>query len=534
MRRFRLLCLLLWWGVGSLSAQNGRFIHGVASGDPMTDRVIIWTRAEPMNKAIAISGRYEMALDSSFLRVVAEGEWITDDSRDFTVKIDVAELEPNTRYYYRFNTEGDFSPTGITRTVPSGDVSALKFAVVSCNNYQHGYFTAYRYIAQKTDLHAVLHLGDYIYESFSSRRDPRWPRDRVHDPKKEIITLTDYRLRYSQYRKDPDLQEAHRVHPFITTWDDHESSNNANMEGAQGHNPEKDGDWENRLSISKKAYFEWMPIRENESSEVYRTVRYGEMADIFMLDTRIAGRDTQIYNIDQPELFDEDRSMLGNEQRAWLLNGLKNSSARWKVLGNQVVFSPLYISHVSKRIENLLLDIWDGYPAERLRVSSFLKENDIKNVVIVTGDLHVSMAFEVPLDDWNYPLAENPPEYNPQTGEGAVAVEFVTPSISSGNFDEFIRYIKPVRYLGLSVTGVKWLEGRFEKDYRRKDGSKQAINPHLKWNNLRDHGYFILTLTPGRAKADYYFLKNVRKADTSEKLKRSFYTLEGENHLRED
>ncbi|MDX2247139.1 MAG: alkaline phosphatase D family protein [Bacteroidia bacterium] len=513
------------------------FSHGVASGDPMPDRVIIWTRVLPSDSKARVTVSWQMATDSSFANPVQTGEVFTSAEKDFTVKVDVPDLTPDTRYYYRFLTGGKTSPTGFTHTSPKGDISQLKFAVVSCNNYEHGYFAAYRHIAHRGDLHAVLHLGDYIYESYSGGREPNTLKDRRHEPPKEILTLSDYRQRYAQYRQDPDLQEAHRVHPFIAVWDDHESSNNSHQTGASGHNPAREGDWSTRLENARQAYFEWMPIRDYPGQKIYRKISYGSLADLIMIDTRIEGRDSQIYDINRKELSAENRSILGQEQLTWLLENLGASQARWKILGNQVIFSPLYAAHVSPKVENLMLDIWDGYPAERLKITQFLRDNPIENLVIVTGDFHVSMAYDVPVDDWNYPLTETGPEYDPQTGKGAVAVEFATPSISSGNFDEFAKAVKIARYTGLATPGVRWLEGKLGKDYRRNrefPEKKQPVNPHLKFINLRDHGYFVLTLTEAEARADYYFLDNVRKKDSEETFHAGFFTRSGENHLERE
>ncbi|MEZ4776414.1 MAG: alkaline phosphatase D family protein [Bacteroidia bacterium] len=529
---FSLFLAAAGWSMNVLGANV--FPYGVASGDPLSDRVVIWTKVEADDWESQVTLTWEMASDSSFRLVVGTGDLETSNEKDFTAKVDVLGLKPDTRYFYRFSASGQFSPTGITYTTPETDTDQLKFAVVSCNNYQHGYFTAYRHIAERKDLNAVIHLGDYIYESFASKRDPRWPKERIHEPQKEIITLSDYRQRYAQYRSDPDLQEAHRVLPFITVWDDHESSNNSNKNGAPGHNPERDGEWATRLQNAKQAYFEWMPIRDYPGQKVYRKISYGKMADLLMVDTRTEGRDPQIYDIDRAELSDSNRSILGAEQLDWLLKNLESSQARWKVLGNQVIFSPLYASHLSKKIENAMLDIWDGYPAERLKITRFLQEEKIDNVVILTGDFHVSMVFDVPVDDWNFPLTGNAPEYNSETGEGAVAVEFATPSISSGNFDEFARSVRVVRYTGTARAGVRWLEGNLGKDYRRNrkyPGGRQPINPHLKYINLRDHGYFVLTLTKEEARADYYLLDKVTKKDSPESFRAGFFTRSGENHL---
>lgn len=276
-----------------------RFDHGVASGDPLADRVVLWTRVSPVEPAPqTIPVRWEVAADSAFDQVVAEGQTATDAARDFTVKVDAGGLAPGQRYHYRFSVAGDKSPVGRTRTLPSGPVDRVAFAVVSCSNYSHGLFTVYRAIAAREDIDAVLHLGDYLYEYPPDVyvSEPAIAMGRVVVPDGELLTLADYRTRYALYRTDADLQAAHAAHPFIAVWDDHEVANDAWKGGAENHD-DSEGDFATRKAAAIRAYHEWLPIRETPDGDpgrLYRSFDFGDLASLIMLDTRLAGRDRQI------------------------------------------------------------------------------------------------------------------------------------------------------------------------------------------------------------------------------------------------
>ncbi len=471
------------------------FYHGVASGDPMTDRVIIWTRLTTENEPVVFSVDWEVATDPEMSNVIQSGTAETTADQSFTVKVDVENLEPNSTYYYQFDYEGAKSLVGRTRTVPTEDVDQLRFAVVSCSNYQHGFFNAYGKIAERADLNAVLHLGDYIYE-YGYDEDTI---GRGHQPTTEILTLEDYRLRHSYYNLDPDLIRMQQQHPLICIWDDHETANNSWMDGAENHDA-GEGDWDLRKAYGSQAYFEWMPIRESEpgnNSRIYRKIAYGEMADLLMLDTRLEGRDEQLPAEDTAGTNDPERSLLGEEQLNWLRDELSASNAKWKVLGNQVVFSPL---NTLGLIANN--DAWDGYPAERARIYNHLVDEGIDNVVILTGDIHVGIAADVTL----LPDEDN---YDPETGEGAQAVEFVAASVTSFNIDE-INSADP-EFLAQAALG---------------------LNIHGKFADLANHGYFILDLQEERAQADWYWMDDVRTRNEGETQLHSWYTDDGENFLQ--
>lgn len=474
------------------------FYHGVASGDPLADRVIIWTRVTS-DPSASVEVEWEVATDTTFSNPIRKGKTTTSNDKDFTVKVDVDQLTPNTRYYYRFHTAEGTSVTGRTLTAPRSKVDSLHFAVASCSNYEWGYFNAYGNIARRTDLNAVLHLGDYIYEyQVGGYGDTTIGRH--HIPPHEIISLEDYRLRYSQYRLDPDLMAAHQNHPFIVIWDDHEIANNAYMEGAQNHQ-QAEGDYEKRKAIARQVYYEWMPVRN--SDHLYRAFHYGDLAKLIMLDERLAGRTAPVDSLNDPMLQNEERAMLGQEQMEWFLNHLQHSEATWKVVGNQVIYSYLNYAHPTFSIN---LDSWDGYPAEQRRIANFIKDNDLKSVVFVTGDTHSSFAFEAAIDPFN--------EYNPESGQGAFAVEFGTPSINSGNSDE-----------------------RFPRDsvkIHEKRITNSPINPHLKFANLTDHGYMILSLYPDHVRSEWYYVETLKQRSRAEHRGMSAEVRAGSTRLQMD
>lgn len=262
------------------------FYHGVASGDPLPDRVILWTRITPdVDGPVQVS--WVIARDPACIQVVNSGTVTTSQDKDYTVKIDASGLEANTYYYYRFSHEGKNSLIGRTKTAPTTIVNSLRFAIASCANYQQGYFNAYAHLAERNDLEAILFLGDYIYEYPAKGYGYSEKVGREHVPSQETVTLNDYRIRYSFYRLDPDLRRVHQVHPFIGIWDDHETANDSWPGGADNHQP-NEGDWEVRKQAGKKAYMEWLPIREQDSAgTIYRAFSYGSLCELYMLDTRL-------------------------------------------------------------------------------------------------------------------------------------------------------------------------------------------------------------------------------------------------------
>jgi len=509
------------------------FYHGVASGDPIQDAVVIWTRVTPeSSNDTTINVYWHMATDTGMQNVVAFGTKSTNQNFDYTIKIDVDDLAPNTTYYYEFETGGVRSIRGRTRTASAGATEDhLRFAVVSCSNYEAGYFNAYARIADRNDLAAVIHLGDYIYEYPTNVYGDTSLIDRRHGDF-ETVSTGEYRSRYSLYRLDPDLRRAHQQHPFINVWDDHETANDAWNGGAENHTDSTEGDWNIRKRMARKAYYEWIPIRENEfdSAIIYRSFEYGDLLDVIMLDTRIVGRDSQINDVLAPALYDPNRTILGETQRNWLLDKLDNSNAKWHIIGNQVIFSQLYVgwsalgdtTQTPADVESTVLDIWDGYPIERLNLINYLRDNDIDNTVFVTGDFHSTFAFDVA----DTVLSEDPlslygevENYDPVTGDGSVAVEFATPSISAANFDENFGAL---------------LSAGFEFQINQPLGGlpyDNNPNPHMKNVDLDQHGYTIVDVRDDSVQANWYYVDRLDAVSSVEEFGAAYYTKDGNNHL---
>lgn len=442
---------------GGPSGPENLFEHGVASGDPLVDSVILWTALTPeAGTTDPIEVEVEVATDPEMTDIVLSGAYETNADRGWTLKIDATSLDAGTTYYYRFRAQGRESVIGRTRTAPSGSVDHLRFGVCSCSNYNFGLFHGYRQIAGRADLDAVLHLGDYIYEYGGGD----YGEFRTAMPDHEIVSLDDYRTRYSEYRKDVDLFAAHRQHPFIAVWDDHEITDNAYKDGAENHTEGAEGTWEERLAIARQAYDEWMPYREAVAGAIYRALPYGDLVDIIMLDTRIHGRDEQADAAGTDE-NDPDRSMLGDDQEQWLFDQLSASSAKWRLVGQQVIMSPVIIGGAPFNY-----DQWDGYVPARDRLLGHIESGGIDNVVVLTGDIHSSWANDLPRDTTTY---------DPVAQTGSVAVEFVTPGITSP---------------GLESNGL--------------EGPLMGANDNIRWVELVLRGYLVLDVTPARVQADWY------------------------------
>lgn len=474
------------------------FYHHVASGDPLQDAVIIWTRVTPTNKEEEIDVSWKVSESADMTSIIKEGTFVTDSLRDYTVKVDVTGLESGKKYYYQFEALDVKSPIGETKTA-SLDAKELSIAVVSCSNYEFGFFNSYRAIADRQDLSAVLHLGDYIYE-YAPGDYGDTTTNRINRPAKEIITLQDYRTRYSQYRLDKDLQAVHAKSPFINIWDDHEVANNSYKDGAQNHQDDE-GDYEVRKNAAVQAFNEWLPIRE--VNPLYRKFSFGALAEIFMLDERLAGRTAPVDSLTHPDLNSPDRTMLGAEQLKWLKEGLLSSEAQWKIIGNQVIYS--YLNWGYEPNFTLNLDSWDGYPAEQRDIAEFLQKNSVRDVVFVTGDTHTSWAFEVTVDPFQ--------TYNAETSGGAFAVEFGVTSINSGNANE-----------GTPDSLV-----RLHEEYL-VDGT---INPHLKYTNMRDHGFLVLTVNKEKAVAEFNIVSTLKSQSFETSVDKVFSVSSGQVKLSE-
>lgn len=523
-----------------LDTRLAPFYHGVASGDPLSDRVIIWTRVTPELDG-AVTVKYTMATDTAFKNVEKTGTLTTDASKDYTVKVDVEGLQAGTTYYYYFTALEKNSSIGRTKTVPSGNNlgAQLKFAVVSCNNYEGGFFNAYGRISERNDLDAVIHLGDYIYEyAPGNYRNLGLANNRKGIvPAKEIINEADYRLRYSVYRLDENLQKAHQQHAFISIWDDHEFTNDAYENGAENHTEGLEGVWQARKELAKKVYFEWMPIRNTNTQSIYRKISYGNLLDLFMLDTRVEGRSKPPIHFDDIDV--PVRKMISDTQFNWLVNGLATSPAKWKVIGNQVIIANFNVGFAAgststpaapnptdivkiRAIEDLFIDNWKSYPTQRAALLDSIKNKKINNVIFVTGDSHCSWGFDVTKVPTLYPNAASlniplPSKgYNRLTGEGSVAVEFATPGISSQNFDEALPLNTALGFqfqmnsaLNLSKSGLAKLDtalGLIGDVY---------YNPHLKYVDLVQQGFMLLDIKEDAAQADWYYVNSKDSSSTT-------------------
>jgi alkaline phosphatase D len=451
------------------------FVHGVASGDPLSDRVILWTRVSPMqvNDGTDVGELlvdFVVATDPTMTNVIGRGRAGTSLERDYTVKVDVEGLAPATTYYYEFfdpSRDDVRSPLGRTRTLPTGSVDRARFAITSCSCYALGYFHSYADIAARSDLDAVLHLGDYIYEYGPDVYADQQVM-RPHAPDHEIVTLEDYRTRFAQYRTDPDLQEAHRQHPFITVWDDHETANDTYRDGAENHTEGSEGSYADRRQAALIAYHEWMPIRDLDPDDltlIYRTFSFGDLCDLMMLETRHQ-RDKQ----DSSAKDSPARTLLGPAQTEWLAGELSRSYTRgatWRLLGQQVMFGQLP--------GGVNVDQWDGYGASRNRILDQLITEGIDNLVVLTGDIHSAWAMDV---------AKDPGAYDADTGAGAQCVEFICTSVTSPAIEGLI-----------GDLGVFFLK---------------QICPYMKHIDLESHGYTIVDVNHERVQGEWYVVENIK------------------------
>lgn len=478
------------------------FLHGVASGDPLPDGVILWTRVTATEE---VSVGWEIATDAAFEHVAAAGTVTTGPARDHTVKVDATGLAPATDHWYRFTALGATSPIGRTRTAPAADAAPaeLRFGVVSCSNFEAGFFSPYRHLAARDDLDAVLHLGDYIYE-YGARGYGDGPSiGRAHDPDVEITTLDHYRRRHATYKGDPDLQALHARYPFVTTIDDHEVANDAHATGAENHQP-GEGDYADRKAAALQAYFEWMPIRPTggaaEPTRVWRRLRFGGLVDLFMLDERsyrspgAAGlTETLIVTTAEPD--DPSRTMLGADQLAFLEEGMRASTTTWRVVGNGVMFSPFIVADLPDTPLDPILgpvlgvvdlglpaalngDQWDGFRHEQGIVRDLYAE--VGNVAVLTGDIHSSWAAEVPADPATYLLGLDKP----------AAVEFVTPSVTSSSLRSTLDD------LGLAQLGPLLPD------------IVAAVDPWFRYVDLELHGYGVFQVTAAAVQYDWHYVSD--------------------------
>ncbi|MCR4531671.1 alkaline phosphatase D family protein [Acinetobacter venetianus] len=514
------------------------FEHGVASGDPLQDRVILWTRLTPNEASARLQVTWQIAKDQEFKQIIKTDKVTTSASQDFTVKVDATGLIPDQSYFYRFIFGDKISPVGQTKTLPT-TTTKVSFAVCSCSNYPAGYFYVYREMA-KQNVDVVIHLGDYIYEygadGYATEDAEKLGRTLPVDNNKEIIKLDDYRKRYALYRKDKDLQAAHQRHPFIVIWDDHELANDTWKDGAENHQ-ENEGSFLDRKLAALQAYFEWMPIRpvDDQHVKIYRQFDFGNLVQLTMLDTRIIARDEQLdyanyltaTGLDitkfQADLTNPARTLMGFEQRDWLLGKLQQSTATWNVLGQQILMAKMFIpaelllslaeitsgnpsadtlAKMNTQITELVtlkvrlqnndptlteqekarvlttapynLDAWDGYFTEREILYGTLAQLK-KKIVVLAGDTHNAWSSNLYSKDGAY-----------------VGVELATSSVSSPGLE---------KYLNIPLAQLQQFEFAFK-----------TLIDELNYCNLNQRGYLVVQFDNAQVQSQWNFVDSIKQA----------------------
>ena len=493
---------------GARRLDKDPFRLGVASGDPRSDSVVLWTRLAPepyepdsgmTDEAVAVT--WELATDKDFAKVVAEGEETAHPEWKHSLHVVPEKLEADTSYWYRFKAGTWTSPTGRTRTAPAAGASteSLRFAFLSCQNFQHGYFTAHGHLA-KEELNAVVFLGDYIYENAvapdgGDRDDPDLKLPAAHNA--ETVSLEQYRLRYALYHADPDLRAAHAAHPWIVTWDDHEVDNNYAGDISQDDDPKEE--FLVRRAAAYRAYYENMPLRPPQRPEgpdltLHRRLDYGTLARLHVLDSR-QYRDDQSnddgWKVPTDETNDPKRTLLGAAQEKWLAQGWKDSGAVWDLVPQQVVLSRRYQNGTAP--QKVSMDAWDGYPAARQRFLDAAKSVPVENLVVLTGDVHVGYAFDIK-QDFDDPKSKN------------AGVELVATSVASGG------------------------DGAEKPD----DWADQTkANPHMKFYDGR-RGYVVVTLDRQKLRADFRTVGKVTAPGAPVTTAASFESRKGDPGLRQE
>lgn len=491
------------------------FYHGVASGDPSTNSVIIWTRIQPETEGTKELS-WRIATDPELSNVIKTGNTSTNMEKDYTVKVEVTGLEPNSVYYYGFTYEGVHSLTGRTRTLPTGSVDRARFGVVTGTNYAWGYFNGYKKLSERNDLSAILHTGDYFYEYAKGTYFLPYLEGRDVYPENKCVTVDDYRGRFSQYRLDPDLRALHQQHPMIAIWDDHETANDCWVGGAEAHDAE-DGDWNARKNSAIQVYHEWMPVQfrsEEDKFKMNRSFTYGDLLDLVVVEARLSGRDKQLApkgdggEVNVMEWLNPERTLLGNEQFNWLVNEIATSQSKWKVMLSSIMMYQLYgfgpvVDAFGQAMGNQ--DSWDGYPVERARLFGFLLQNNIQNFGVLSGDFHTAWAGYLAPNPLNLEINPvNPTEANPwptfdgATGAGAVGFEFTTPSVTTANLNE------QESFSGIPVFGLPERSPQAQQIEALVKGG----NPHYKYANTDQHGYMIVDFSKDKAQADFYYTVN--------------------------
>jgi alkaline phosphatase D len=461
------------------------FIYGVASGDPLQDRVILWTKVVTAENSTApVQLRWQIANDSLFTNNVNSGTAICEARNHYTTQTDATGLQPGQHYYYRFITaDGKVSQTGKTLTLPPDTTTHFKIALASCSGVWSGYFNAYRRMAERSDIDYIIHVGDYIYDDVDPDEQVRMPAFELKSPS----TLAEWRERHRYYLLDPDLRYARQQKPWIVEWDNHDTHYKAAEKNSDGIT----------------AFYEYVPIRKPDTlhpENIYRSFRFGNLADLHMIDMYMFRGDE--------EYTTGSKSILGNRQDAWFKNSLKQSTTTWHLVGNQEMMG----SWLSEGIPKVLPapgngvyfnpSDWDGYPADRNRLYRFIDSNLINNLVVLSGDLHMSFIIDLTTEP------RNKSSYNKRTGKGAIGVEVLTPSITAGNMDEehIPGYLIPL----------------FQSVSKR-------LNAHHRWVQFSKHGYTTIDVTPQQCVAQFYY-SEILNTTNKETVGKKFIVQDGANH----
>jgi alkaline phosphatase D len=521
------------------AASGARFEHGIASGDPLADRVILWTRVTPAAAPLALPVRWHIA-ETADAAPIRSGTAEARAAADYTVKVDADGLKPGHDYVYWFEAGDTASPKGRFRTLPTGATADAVLAVVTCSNYPSGLFNAYDAVARLDRVDAVVHLGDYIYEYGANGYGAETAQKlgRIVDPPHDIVSLDDYRRRHALYKTDADLQAAHARAAFICVWDDHETANDSWTGGAENHHPESEGSWKKRKAAAIQAYFEWMPIRDpipgKPWESINRSFAFGDLTTLLMVETRLLARSHQAGYDGLPrdaaefarilaEIKQPEREMLGEPQRLWLEAELARSvksGQPWQVIGNQVVMArvaapdvdtllpkdmldgmlaklkPEYQARVHDELASyragvpMDVDAWDGYPAARERLYETFRRTGARPVVL-SGDSHAFWANELKDDAGRL-----------------VAVEYGTSSITSPSYADMLGHDFP---LGMAI---------------------QARNPEVKFNDQNRKGFILLTLTHQQARGDYVAVSTIMAKPYETKVIARYATAAGAGPAR--
>ena len=468
LQRFMLVTLLIAFGlfviIGNADQANSSepgFTHGIASGDPNQNSVVLWTRYEASVDSVRL--QYEISTNQNFSDSVIIGHAIAAKHHNYCTKVIVEDLQPGTNYFYRFSVGNDSSPLGRTKTLPTS-TDHIKIGVVNCAKYTGGYYHAYDALAEMEDIDVVIHLGDYIYENGpSTPKSSYWQAyektGRQHEPPHECLSLEDYRIRYAQYKSDTSLQKLHAKFPMITIWDDHEIA-------MKKHKKDKDGnqvineEWEKRRDYSIQAYHEWLPLRPEPFEEIYRSFQFGGLVNLLMLDTRVCCKSEVTKT--EASLLDTSRHIVGNTQLQWIFNEVENHDAHWNVFGNQ-----LLISEKGKGWNR-----WQGFPHDRERMLEYVAAHRDKNFVFTTGNAHNPHHYVV---------------FGEHT-QDTLLHELLPGSISSGNNAE---------------------KARFDPKILQKEEKRLNEAENVLWFNQDAHGFIVLEIEKEKLEAKWYFVSSI-------------------------